>query len=299
MSDPPPWWPHRAASHRLRVAPHDWHVQVFGTGPDVMLLHGAGASGASWRRLVPLLPGYRLIVPDLPGQGFTRAGRRTRLGPAGLAADLAALAAAQGWQPAALVGHSAGGALAFRLAEALARPPAALAGINAALSPFEGIAGWLFPRLARAMALTPALAAAAARATLGPEAVARLIRATGSAADSETVAIYAHLARQAGHVEGTLAMMAQWDLGPIVARLPQTAAPVLLVAAAGDRAVPPAVSRRAAAAIPGAVLAELPRLGHLAHEEAAPAVAARLAPFLARHLHPAGTAGRPGAAAGA
>jgi hypothetical protein len=35
---------------RRRLAPHRWHVQVTGTGADVLLLHGAGASAHTWHR---------------------------------------------------------------------------------------------------------------------------------------------------------------------------------------------------------------------------------------------------------
>jgi magnesium chelatase accessory protein len=282
MSGPPEGSPHRAASRRVRAGPHDWHVQVLGSGPDLLCLHGAGASGHSFHRLAAHLPGYRLILPDLPGQGLSRAGDPRRLGLDEMAADLGRLMGAGGWVPRAIIGHSAGAALALRLAPLLPAPPAALVGINAALSPFEGVAGWLFPRLARAMATASPLAAGAARAMLGPAAVERLIRSTGSTPDAAMLAAYSRLVRLPGHVEGTLAMMAAWRLEPLVADLPRTVPPVLLIAAADDRAVPPAVARRAAARIPRAELALLPRGGHLVHEAAPAAVAGLILPFLAR-----------------
>lgn len=292
VSEIPSWWPHRAASRRIRHGTTDWHVQVMGAGPDLVLLHGAGASGHSWRKLAPLLGGYRLIVPDLPGHGFSQAGNRARLGLDGMADDLAALAGAQGWAPVALIGHSAGGALAFRLAEALPRPPAALVGINAALGPFEGLAGWLFPKLARAMAMSPMIAHVVARMSSSRARVEKLIQSTGSKLDNEGIELYRHLIARPEHVDGTLAMMAAWDLAPLIARLGQTVPPVLLVAAAGDAAVPPAVSRRAAALIPRVEFAEIGRYGHLVHEEAAGRVASLILPFLAGHLAPVPRAAR-------
>lgn len=282
----PAWWPHRAASIRVRLPPTDWHVQVSGSGPDLLLLHGTGASGHSWRKLVPLLGGYRLLVPDLPGQGFTLGADPTRLGIDGMADDLAGLAAAQGWAPRAVIGHSAGGALAFRLAELLPQPPDALIGINAALGPFEGLAGWLFPRLARALALSPMVAHVIARAASSRGRVEKLIAATGSRLDHEGIELYRHLIGRPMHVDGTIAMMARWDLEPLIARLGQTAPQVLLIAAAGDTTVPPAVSRRAAALIPRVEFAEVPRYGHLVHEEAAGVVASLILPFLSRRLQP-------------
>ena len=41
-----------------------------GDGPPVVLLHGPGGHAASWLRVMPnLVNAYRVIAPDLPGQG--------------------------------------------------------------------------------------------------------------------------------------------------------------------------------------------------------------------------------------
>ena len=286
MSTIPADWPYRASSHRIRCAPHDWHVQLHGSGRDLLLLHGAGSSCHSWRHLVPLLPAYRLIVPDLPGQGFTRAGRRGRFGLDAMADDLAHLMRAEGWAPAAIIGHSAGAAIALRMAELLPAPPAALVGINAALGPFEGFAGWLFPKLARAMAMSPMVAHVVARMSSERARVERLISGTGSTLDAEGIELYRRLIAAPGHVEATLGMMADWQLEPLLARLAQVRPPVLLIAARHDRAVPPGVSRAAAARLRAVEYAEIPKYGHLVHEESPAAVAGALLPFLARHLGP-------------
>ena len=134
----------------IRCRPHVWHVQTMGQGPDVLLLHGAAASmGTSFHRLgpPPFGPGFsRLIMPDLPGHGYTRAGGHLRLGLDAMADDLTSLCADQDWRPMAIIGHSAGAAVALRMAEIMPRPPCAVVGINAALGPFDGFAGWLFPK---------------------------------------------------------------------------------------------------------------------------------------------------------
>jgi magnesium chelatase accessory protein len=275
----PPFWPGRAASRRIASRPHLWHVQVAGEGPDLLLLHGAGGASHSWRALVPRLPGFRLIAPDLPGQGFTAAGTRSRSSLPAMAEDIASLCAQEGWAPATIVGHSAGAALALRLAEILPRPPAVV-GINAALSPFQGVAGVLFPMMARILAMNPFTAPAFARLWRTPAQVDRLLRATGSALDPEGLACYLHLVRDPAHVEGTLAMMAQWRLDGLLARLPRIGVPVLLLTAAGDRAVPPAVSAEAAARLPDAQVAALPAGGHLVHETHPAPVADALLAFL-------------------
>lgn len=290
MNMPPTNWPLRETSARVNLGEIRWHVQTIGRGPDVMLLHGAGASTHSWRKLVPLMPGFRLIMPDLPGQGFSRSRARARMNIDGMAEDLAALITAQGWKPKAMIGHSAGAALAFRLSEILRDPPDALIGINAALGPFEGFAGWLFPKLARGMAMSPMVAHVVARLSSRQERVTKLLESTGSRLDAEGIALYRHLIADPAHIEGTLWMMAQWRLEPLMARLSQTQAAVLLIAAQGDVAVPADVSRRAARMIPRAEFHEIPRLGHLVHEEDAAQVAALILPFLARHLASSGAA---------
>jgi pimeloyl-ACP methyl ester carboxylesterase len=40
-----------------------------GRGPCVVLLHGFGEDGAVWKNQFDALPGYKLIIPDLPGSG--------------------------------------------------------------------------------------------------------------------------------------------------------------------------------------------------------------------------------------
>ncbi len=40
-----------------------------GGGPTVVLLHGGGVGGWSWRPVAERLSDYHLLVPDLPGQG--------------------------------------------------------------------------------------------------------------------------------------------------------------------------------------------------------------------------------------
>lgn len=270
----PPDWPFRDCSRHVAVAPHLWHVTETGAGPTLILLHGAGGASHSWRGLIPLLaPHFHLVAIDLPGQGFTVLGDRGRCGLDAMAEDLSRLIAAQGWQPAALVGHSAGAALALRLAEM--RPTVAVVGVNAALGHFDGVAGWLFPAMARLLALTPFVARAFSRMFGTPAQAERLIVSTGSRLDAAGLAQYLHLLRRPAHVDATLAMMAQWSLDPLLARLPRLAVPVLLITGGADRAVPPAVSRDAVQRIAGARWVDLPGLGHLAHEED-PAAVARL-----------------------
>lgn len=269
-----PGWPLSHLSRAIRHKPHRWHVQETGSGRTVLLLHGAGASTHSWRDLVPLLcPAHHVVALDLPGQGFSRPGTKTRCGLDPMTADIAALCASQGWRPDLLIGHSAGAAIALNLARRL-RPAPAVVGINAALGRFDGMAGWLFPLLARVLALNPLTAPLFAAGGPSLPRARRLIESTGSRLDDAAIGLYARLIADRDHVDGTLQMMAQWNPDALLARLGDIATPCLLLTGARDTAVAPSVSARAQAALPQADLVGLPDLGHLAHEEA-PAETAR------------------------
>ena len=64
--------PMEPESHRTRVGALTLHWISWGDPDDapVVLLHGAGAHARWWDNLVPtLLPGWRLLVPDLRGHG--------------------------------------------------------------------------------------------------------------------------------------------------------------------------------------------------------------------------------------
>jgi len=275
-------WPHRETSRFVSAAGLDWHVQVMGAGPVVMLLHGTGAASHSWRDVAPLLaPHVTLVVPDLPGHGFTRG--RVRGGPSlpGIAGAIAALPAALGLDaPALVVGHSAGAAIAAQCA--LDGWTAPWIGLAPALTPFPGLAAKLFPAMARALFVNPFAAMIFAKMADDVGTVERfLVRATGSKIDDRGVRLYHRLFSNAEHCAGALAMMAAWDLERLAQALPRTSVPVLLIHGAGDAAVPVSAARRAAAAIPGAALDLRDGLGHLLHEEN-PAAMARIITQFAR-----------------
>ena len=260
-------WPMSEHSRLVLCRPHRWHLQEAGTGPTDLLIHGAGGATQSFRGLFPLLARHRRVVAiDLPGQGFTQSGARGRLGLDEMTADLAALLAQEGIRPDRIIGHSAGAAIAL----ALTLPPhgvaAPVVGINAALGTFKGVAGWLFPLLARTLAAAP-FSAALFSATATEAGIRNLIDGTGSTLPPDGVSLYLRLAQDRGHVDGTLGMMAAWKLEPLLARLPDIAVPVHLIAGEADRAVPPQTSTDAVRRIPGARLTLLPGLGHLMHEE--------------------------------
>jgi magnesium chelatase accessory protein len=276
---PPEDWPLRAASRAVAVAPHRWHVQVNGRGPDMLLLHGAGASAHSWHRLMARLDErYRMIAPDLPGHGFTRS-PRGRSGLPQVAADVTALVEHLGAAPRVVVGHSAGGAVALELARQGALPVESIVVINGALEDFKGPAGVLFPMMARLLSMNPFAGFFVSRGSSAAQ-VRSIVGGTGSNLDEEALALYGRLIARREHVEGTLAMMAQWSLKELNAALPEIATRTLFLHGSRDQAVRPAVAERAAAAMPNAVLRLLDGVGHIAQEEAPERTAAEILDFL-------------------
>ena len=264
-------WPHADLSRRINGPVHRWHVQEAGNGPLVLMLHGAGGSTHSLRDLIaPLARTYRVVALDLPGHGFTQLGARHRSGLREMIDDIAALAAQEGWTPDAIVGHSAGSAVALGLSQTLLSPrghtPKCI-GINAALGEFEGLAGVLFPMMAKLLAMLPFSAALFSGTASSPARVKALINATGSKIDDEGITLYRRLVSDRTHVDGTLLMMAQWNLKPLLKALPDLETVTTFIVGSEDATVPPGTSRAAAAQMKNAEVVELNGLGHLAHEE--------------------------------
>jgi len=274
-------WPHHAASRFVAAGGLRWHVQVLGQGPALWLLHGTGAASHSWRHLLPLLAArHTLVVPDLPGHGFSGRLPAAQQSLPGSAAALAALAQALALPPTAVAGHSAGAALAVRSVLDGHWPAVPLLGINAALLPFAGVAGQVLGPIARLLASQPLLPWWFARRARDGNAVRRLVAATGSTLDAEGLALYARLLRSPAHLAGALAMMSDWDLRALWAELPRLASPLCLLVGSADATVPPAQAQQVARRLHGTQVQVLPALGHLAHEEAPALVAALLQRWL-------------------
>lgn len=105
----------------VAVGPATLYVEQHGSGPDVALVHGVGASSARvWERVLPALAArYRVLAYDLRGFGrSTNPGGVQRIPQH--AADLVALLDHFGIARAHLVGYSTGGQIVQEMA--LAHP---------------------------------------------------------------------------------------------------------------------------------------------------------------------------------
>ncbi|MCZ7527071.1 MAG: alpha/beta hydrolase [Acidimicrobiia bacterium] len=87
-----------------------------GSGPPMVLLHGPGESAVNWRWIAgDLVTTHRVVAPDLPAHGSTGSDP-DRLDEEGVLEWLDALVERTCGEPAVLVGHVLGGAIATRYA---------------------------------------------------------------------------------------------------------------------------------------------------------------------------------------
>ncbi len=251
-----------------------WSVATTGAGPVLLALHGTGASLDSFEGLAPLLAErFTFVAPDLPGHARSSTPDGRGMTVDGMARSIAALLAALGARPAVVVGHSAGAAILARMTLDGALAPRAFVGLNPALKPLAGALRVMSP-IAKLMALAPGVPTLVSTFARDDRAVQRLVDGTGSTLDARATARYAALVRDRRHVAGAIAMMAGWDLDRLDAELPKLAPPPLFIVGDDDRTVPPSQAVDVARRIAGARVERLPRLGHLAHEEAPATVAA-------------------------
>jgi magnesium chelatase accessory protein len=275
-------WPHRTHSSFVQAAGLRWHIQQFDSAlpaaPTALLIHGTGASTHSWRSLVPLLtPSFKVLSLDLPGHAFTSmpsgGTSSTQLSLPGMANAIGDLLAALGANPALLIGHSAGAAIAVRMALDGIAAPQHIASINGALQPLGGLAGQVFSPAAKLMSALPFVPTLFSWQATHPSVLQKLISSTGSKLDTEGMALYGQLVRNPGHAAGALGMMANWDLPQLATDLPRLKTPLSLIVGSQDHTVPPRQAARLVALWPTSSattpppLITLPGLGHLAHEE--------------------------------
>lgn len=286
LGPPPPGmpahWPLREHSHTLVAGGLRWHLQLLRAGgaprPVALLLHGTGASAHSLAGLAQALAAtHDVLVPDLPGHAFSQRPAPPGLSLPGMAASLGELLAALACRPALIVGHSAGAAIAARLCLDGHAEPAAIVSLCGAWFPPGGVAGWWYAPAARLLALNPLVPHLFAWQAARPATLKKLIDSTGSRIGADGIAQYARLVGNPAHVSAVLAMMAAWDLQPLLHDLPRLAPRLELVAAEGDTTVPPAQALALQRRLPQARVHQLQGLGHLAHEENPAVVAALIA----------------------
>jgi len=260
-------WPFASHSKHMRTRHHNWHVQRFGQGPKVLLIHGTGAATHSWKPLIDYAPDWAdYMLIDLPGHGYTD---RPRLGQSSISAitnGLEQLLAQEGFQPDYVMGHSAGAVIAVTLGHRMQIGNTIT--LNAAFSEFSGIFASLFPMVARTMLVAPFVSRLLAHLGRDPSAIKRILQQTGSIIPQQQLDYYHRLFETRDHIQGTLQLMADWSVGDFITQLPSLGQNVHFITAANDLTVSPQVSKVWFDRLPHARLTQIPSGGHLIQEEA-------------------------------
>ena len=236
-----------------------------GGGPVLVLLHGAGDQAATWSPVAgELLPGRRLVVPDLAGHGAS-APQSGEITVESLLAGLSAvLDAAAPREKVTIVGNSLGAWLACLWAKENPERVERLVLVNG---------GPLKPA-AEGITLLPKSRAEARKAV-------EALRDPGSIRVPDFV--LDDVVRQAA--TGPLARLAATSGGMerfvLDGRLGELDVPVEIVWGASDRMLPLAYAEGLRNGLPRARLTELPRCGHVPQQECPAAFAAALGKLLA------------------
>ena len=262
-------WPNAQHSQFIQAGGIQWHVQIMGQGPVLLLLHGTGSGSFSWRGLMPLLSAhFQVIAPDLPGHAFTSRGPEGSLSMQGMSEGLRALLLQLNVTPSIIGGHSAGAAIAANmLLQQRALSQTQLIGFNPAWLPLPGLPSLIFRPAAKLAAINPVSAWATAKLASKPAMIEKSILQTGSQLDAQGLALYQSVFSHSGHVHSVLNMMAAWQLDTLSKSLPQLQNKVSILVGMQDQTVPPSMAHEACKLMPQARVFEQHGLGHLAHEE--------------------------------
>jgi pimeloyl-ACP methyl ester carboxylesterase len=250
--------------------------------PAVVLLHGFGANTRSWASTLPWITdpdvaGAWAVAFDRPGFGLTERplGRwpaeANPYGPEAQVATTIAVLDALGAERAVLVGHSAGGAIALQVALTHPERVAGLVLVAPAVYEGGGAPPWSKPllRTPQAERVGPLL-----MRQLGGSSGEDFLRASWfdpERIDETTWEAYRRPLRAEDWDRALWELVKASREPRLVERLAEVQVPVLVVAGAQDRVVPPASSRdlrRDLTGVPGgAAFALLEGCGHLPHEE--------------------------------
>lgn len=233
-------------------------VRVTGTGPDLVLIHGVTDNGATWDETLPELAATaRVHAIDLPGHGLSDI-PRSPLRVAEMAAAVSDYLDVAGVGRCVVAGNSLGGGVTLMLA---AREPER---VRAAVP--IGSIGTRFPMPPGLQLLRlPGVASTMPAISHRPRLRRLVMRDTfhrGFVPSEESMERYWAGWRVRGrppYVRDLLRALDVAEPQPLLAGLRM---PVHVVHGDEDRIIPVRIGHEVAAAIPGARLTVLPRIGH-------------------------------------
>ena len=261
-----------------------------GTGPTLLLLHGHEHSATSWRWVIPALARtHRVLALSLPGHGDTEAGAYAP--GSDTAPFVADFLDTLGVGPLHVVGHSAGGGVALRLALADPDRVQSLVLVDSA-----GLGREVHPLLAvDTLPLVGELAILLSRLPGGN--IGRTTMSTAMLFAKPWRAPAAFLAeqhdrgRRPGQLEASTATAralfdATGQRQILLDRLHTITAPTLVIWGGCDYVLPAHQAHTAVDLLPHGRLAVLPDCGHLPHVEHPDRVTAVLSDWLTEHHAP-------------
>lgn len=255
------------------------HMVVRGSGPDVVILHGANGNLRDFLRQIvkPLSQKYRVIAMDRPGLGYSQSIENGASIDA-QAAHLRAALAELGVKNPILVGHSYGASVA--LAWALQEPPAAMVLVSGVSMPWPGKLDWWYRinETAVGRSIFPLLASVYA-----PKSIVRSFMAGAftpaplpeSYADQISLALTMQSSSMRNNLEQVNALLPQ--VTAMKEKYPTLSMPIELIHGDADRVVPLAVhSQQSVLLFPDARLKVLPGAGHMPHHTHIPEIFAAI-----------------------
>jgi 4,5:9,10-diseco-3-hydroxy-5,9,17-trioxoandrosta-1(10),2-diene-4-oate hydrolase len=278
--------------HDRRVTVDRMHTQYLeaGNGSPLLLLHGHEQSATSWRWVIPALARtHRVLAVSLPGAGETDPAVGDHAPGNDMTPFLAAFLDTLGVQPPLdVVGHSAGGAMALRLALANPHRIRTLTLVDSA-----GLGQAVHPLLA--LDTLPGIGELAIMISRIPGgAVARtglstaMLFAQPWRIPAEFLAEHHALARRPGQLETSTATAralfgAHGQRQILLEHLPTLTTPTLVIWGGCDYVLPAHQAKTAVNLLPHGRLALLPNCGHLPHIEQPDRFAAILSDWLTEH----------------
>ncbi|MDD3581295.1 MAG: alpha/beta fold hydrolase [Desulfobacca sp.] len=243
-----------------------WHYCQSGQGPNLLLLHGLGASIFSWRHnLDPLGQYFRVMALDLKGCGDSPASVCDDYTLTALVQEVADFMDARSLERTALAGNSLGGSLALLLAQRcpervsaliLLAPAVLLSRLPYIFYPLRlPVVSWLVALL------------------LGPWIMPWALRLAYHDRRLITPEVIAGYARPLRSLQRRLTLRAlcqslhPWPPEQILALLAAIRQPTALIWGEEDRILPPVQAYWLQAYLPQAELHLLPQVGHAPQEE--------------------------------